>query len=1666
MVAGSSAHWHPPRSQAFSRGPAPFLLAHPACKHAATLLAPNFDGEGGNSDAPAPRLPVAPAQQHLGNPLSMLRQGSVGGPVTTATLGTATGDASARISDAARTGSKFHADATLLSTRGYSPHPRVHSRNSPGPAALTSWIKSSRNISRLQRLVRQYGSQMNHINVSAALTHLSQLSVEDAATAAALSATATAVKHKTGVICTVPSGAVEGACPMSSSRDVSIPALHGVAVDVPSSASLPASVSGDMSETCTGTSSTAAAASPAASPPLSKSGDSYCTPYDGVRELLSSLLTLVHEQLPHFEPRQLANTAWALGKWPAGLAGRDDALTAVLQASAPLLPYFGAQELANLLHGWASCAASSRAFSSGGSAGPTFDRALSSAPSVLSSQLPGGQAHAQDQSQTLALESGPRFHPHVFLMGHSRACMSQLKRGSFKMQELSNLLWSWGVLLGAGGAVTGLVSEVEGSWSVETVLGDQDAPAAGALAIPYHELLAAQLQLGLASASPQELANSILSLARLQLLPAPEWFEAFLLASRRHLLADIDQEAVTAGNTANSGQPTREAVAGRPRIGFSPQELSNLLWGCSKLHLRLPPSYLDDVAPALERCLPLMILPERVSVLWALAWQAKLNAGDWRSLWDTLAEPQATAAAAVPRQKTQGPGREGMRTGARAAEQWEGEHDPTADAVREGRETEWPLTGGPGSGGHTAEMQRCQEGWVSRAPGRAAPGTRTADVVHLAGWGAGEGESRASNMGETRQSGQPLMAESQLGAVTTQGTSTTSGWQRSTPAAADVRNHPLDPAIVAPPSFQTPSSPLVLKVNPGSAAAVGCPGRAPGYPQPGKARAERDAPTVEAEPQEQCQTQTPLLHQPQLQTEVTRWVGPVVQHVGPATASADKAAPLVRRVVLSVLDPLQRTPGASAPQDISMALWSVATLSATRGGCRTPLEAAAGASPLLRVDDGFSNCNNDGGNYSGHDRSEGADGDAADGATLLAPPDADVLVQVWSRWLEDMSPQGQANCVWAAARLRLRLPHRLQGRLAVWLLHRAQDLSPAELAAVLRGLGLLSSQLQPSQELSRATVVLLDQAYLRYARYGLCELAQVCYGGALLLRLLRRPGGATGSLSPELDDLAPLQQIPLPAAAAIRMSMDLEDAGLSCSAVGMAAPWPGSATAAGGSGVSPGMAATTAVAAAAQQRRLLQPLDALVGRLQQAYQREEGQKGLTAANRAVDPSGGRDGVRVVPEIAPWDDLAPYSAPALGLEVLVMTLEAVALILPIHGSSVRGSELSAWCQDLIRVHVRSIVIEPGHHVRALAPLLHAVAASAMSSVRAARARKQAERERRRAVPTSRSAALPRSSMDEFTRSGWVAERREELMQLRQTPGKVEASQQLQQDLPGARLAQRLSVQQQQPAAMMVQSQAQQHESLQTSPAQPQRPKQQQLLPPGHSTQSATWAASGLSVDWLQRFWSASASSVGDATPKEAAMMLWAMSALAVQPPDPWVRTLLNAVEPYLCATITGGAGDYGVSDQTLGILLSSLGHLRVQPSPQWMAMALAAVDFRVGGGGDVRGHREQGDMNTAALLGVLSGLAYLEWPLPADWLARLVRTVAPQLGRLNPAERTRAYMAVASLDAALADRVGFEFSELLAVGRAGRGPAGGAEWERGEEGTAQQRTLFTRSRGGW
>ncbi|GLC35427.1 hypothetical protein PLESTB_000208500 [Pleodorina starrii] len=1718
MVVGSPAHWHyPPRSQAYPRASAPSLLAHPASNHAVTLLAPSHDGAGLHAGAPTPRLPLVPAHQTtaspLGAPQPSLNHSASGSCGASVALATAPVEQAGRNREGVQVASDRGSSDTSPSGRGPGSGPGA----APDPAALTSWIKSARNITRLQRLMRQYGNQMNHIHVSALVTHLSQLAAEDSATAAALASAAATAADPSSNPTRDPRNEAAGqrhcaeAAPSRPQHDLPVP---------------PPSCGGG----CTGPPAESA-------PSRSSSADGAAAAAAGVRELLASLLALVHAQLPYFEPRQLANTAWALGKWPAGVPGRDGALAAVLQASGPLLPRFRPQELANLLHGWASCAASSRAAAP---LSPPPPPAPSSAPWETTSRASSSQPQQkqtpveQQARQQAAPQPVPQWQPLGWLTRHARACASQLRPGGrFKMQELSNLLWAWGVLLGGAGAGGGGgdgagagAGEMFPYWVSGAradgggpATGGQATPAAAAgLAVPYRELLAAQMQLGLEAAGPQELANSMLSLARLQLLPPPEWFDAFLRASRRHLLPDSSTSIATTGNrdgdnngdsracppfggrwphsapaasTSRGRDPARmspQPPAPHQRLGFSPQELSNLLWGCSKLHLRLPPGFLDDVAPALERCLPLMSLQERINVLWALAWQAKLGAGEW-AMWEPTAQPSRAAAAAAPAAAAAAVTAEAaavaVESGASAGLcRGQGVGGEGSQAASEGGSSRAPSRGREEDDQGVAEQSRTGRALSGSEPwgqdsgagaGATAPFPR-APVAAAAGGGDGGGGGGACGAPRGRvpdgAGGGNAVVAAEPGTRSGGPVDGPHAPPPPVPAAGVDRRGAARAA--APPADATAALGRTGHADrAGQSQPPPQPAAGLAYPRPGPAPLDRIS-------QDQFQQQQTLASHLRPAADEAPHGSSAAARVIPAPTALREpqrhsggGAPLVlRRVVRAVLHPLQRSPDAAGPQDVSVALWSVATLSAARAGgcCRDPAVAAAAATiPTTTTTTPLPSSR---GAIGGGD-----DGD--DGGELLAPEEADALLSAWGRCLDGMSPQGQANCVWAAARLRLAPPAELQGRLAAWLARHAGALSPPECAATLRGLGLLAAQgalaPRPAPELSRAARALLDQAYLRHARYEPWELAQVCYGGALLLRWLGRGGGAAAAAAAAAaaggSDMAQQLSTSLPAAAAVRMSMDLEDA------------------AAGAFGLGPALAPAAAAAVAAQQRRLAQPLDALLAHLQLAYRRAEVLQGGAAA---------------------WDEAAAAAAVAdslhrgdggvLGLEALVMTLEAVAAVLPAHVSPTRGSELSVWCQDLVRVHARRALTQAPHHVRALAPLLHACAAAAVSSVRVARARRQAALERRRAAAAAAGsgaggASLARSSMDEFMRSGRLAQRREELLLQLQAKERQEATQQ--EELPRSRLPQppppsRHVQEQQQRQAQQQQQQQQQDEEeasyrtrlLQTpaqalqqqtsaedlqglpAPAQPAAPAQP---PAGPLPQSAAWAASGLSPEWLQRFWAASGPSLRDATPQEAAMMLWAMSSLAVQPPDPWVGELLRAVERHLLR-----AGAPGVSDHTLGVLLSSLGHLRVRPSARFMAAALAAVDAWAAAG---CGEGRRREMAPSAVLGVLVGLAYLEWPLPPEWLARLVRAVAPQLGRLTPgAERTRAYMAVASLDAGLAERLGYEFGELLGAGptgagsTAGRGGGGGrgrgVEWERAEEGTAQQRTLFSRSRGGW
>lgn len=364
---------------------------------------------------------------------------------------------------------------------------RATPQSAPDPAALTAWIKSCRDVARLERLVRQHGERMNHIHVSAAITHLSQLAAADPAVSEALEAAAAA--------------AAAAAEPSSQ-----LQAPPGPAAGPALGASSAGSSAGSRAAELAGT-------------------------------LSQSLLRLLRSRLADCEPRQLANTAWALGKWPAGLRGRREALLDVARAAESQMSRFRPQELCNLLHGCASVIAA------GGACGAV----LPPPPGVSVTVSPAATAAGGGEA---AAAGGL---PASFLKVHAYACAAVLTQRrppaseagsgaghggarpsfssnntrnnnhSFKMQELSNLLWSWGALLGSD-SHDALSPDASGSRSA-MIRPSTRRPAVGSSAmqeavpphtLPYLEVLSAQMALGLEAAGPQELANSVHGLARLQ----------------------------------------------------------------------------------------------------------------------------------------------------------------------------------------------------------------------------------------------------------------------------------------------------------------------------------------------------------------------------------------------------------------------------------------------------------------------------------------------------------------------------------------------------------------------------------------------------------------------------------------------------------------------------------------------------------------------------------------------------------------------------------------------------------------------------------------------------------------------------------------------------------------------------------------------------------------------------------------------------------------------------------------------------------------------------------------------------------------------------------------------------------------------------------------------
>ncbi|KAG2452299.1 hypothetical protein HYH02_003323 [Chlamydomonas schloesseri] len=1619
------------------------------------------------------------------------------------------------------TGAKTRTAPTAGRDRQHQPLPQPQS--APDPAALTAWIKSARDVGRLERLVRQHGERMNHIHVSAAITHLAQLAAADPAVSETLEAAA---------------GAAAAPAAMSAATAPSEPA-QGAAVSAGQAVR------------------------------AARGGDGGTAAVEQARALAEALLRLLRSRLPDCEPRQLANTAWALGKWPAGLCGRREALLEVARAAASQLGRFRPQELSNLLHGCASVVASTSATA-----------ATAAAAGAAGASTSAAAAPAEGTFAEAAL-------PAAFLRNHAHACAAVLQRtlarsgshasradidsistGStsnvtaFKMQELSNLLWAWGALLGsdspdvvAGDADSGGSGGSGGSGSspraaavpsagrrpgaaaarAATLATGEDAPPPHLL--PCMDVLAAQLALGLGAAGPQELANSVHGLARLQIEPTWEWVDAAMAAARRHvrharpqpLLQQPQQPQQPPSVTGPSASPSPSSSGSSGRAaGFSPRELSNWLWGCSRLRLRLPRALLEgegegELAAALERCLPAMNLQERVNVLWALAWQAKLGVADWQEQ-----EPQQGCGQGAEQEQEQE--QEGaVRTAGHALQShvWRGAQSVVAvpPSATVGASQAHGHTGAHAAATTAAAPQQSALGRQGPAPRGSHAAPSQPHAVPAAGDAGGGSGDRGGALSGSVLNG---VLRSVLDAATA---SSSASAVAGATAAASRGSKPL-----VPPTPSTLAAALARKVSAASRSAAAAPA------------------TV-------------------------------------APAAAAQMAPL---------HPLT----ARRAQDVSVTLWSLATLhcagiegldlgASTRGGGSGTTRGQSsghGNSASAGAADGDGN----GANRASNSTERGRQQPTL--AAARATTAAQQLLQLWQDALPHMGPQALSNSVWAAARLRLRLTAPLTAGVLAALRRHGRGLAPPEAAAVVRGLGMLCATLplapsaaapeaqqaaapgaqllQPQQgatasagDLVAVVLGLLEHVYIRHASYSLGQLAQVCYGGALLLRwaggsrqLLQQPqpqSAASRGASGDGSDGDGDGGLFVPAALEIRMSLDLDD-----DMVYGSSSVASAAAAAAAAGLGPG-AAAAAAAARAQQRRLIPPLDWLLLQLQLAYR---GRAAKAASAAAGGSSGGEAGA--------GGTAAPVGV-SVSVEEVAMTLQAVGLLLP-EGASMltaaRCADLAAWGQDLTRMQLRRVLAAataaaatsaPPPHVRQLAPLLHAVAMAAVGSVHAARIRRAAAAERLRrasgAAPPGGGPAgggpgspyagegLARSSVDEFVVSGRKAARREEhrlqqlVQQVQQQQGAAvaqpEATPATAAAPPDAAAASARSVPPATSAnAATASATSGRFQPAQTHVAQPQptptpvpmTPQQQGgLLNP--ASPSPAWQASGLSPEWLARFWALTGPSLAEASPQEAALLLCALGALSVRPPEPWAHALLAAVRPHLRARPpllpqAAGAATTGVavaaaaayapspalSDQTLGLLILGLGKTHVAPPREWMVAALAEVEARASGGAACNAAAAAAAAASASapagstatpqpqppqpldprvLKCVLAGLAELEWPLPAEWLTRVVVGAAPRLRQLRPADRSRMYLSLVALDAGLADRMGYDFCHVIAAaaqsqqggaggggagaggagaGGGGAGGSGGAAAVAvaGTEGAGQQRSLFTRSRGGW
>ena len=343
---GPVAHWPmqpPPTARHANPGPRSSLIS--CSSHSSSPPPPSSSSARRLSPSPALLHRQAPPIPHAGHVTHAVSLGADASSTATASDLCIMGPGAAS-SDLSRARLRGSSDLNLYPPisggaggGGYIPSGSGATRRQHSPglqnSELNKLIKSTQSWQELQPVVEAYGWRMNHIHVSAAITHLAQLQHgrSSSHSSSTLGSSSSSSSHSSGT-----TGLSHGDASLSSPTYSSSSAAAAAAAAAGRS-SAQRSHSHHPEQRSSMSSSL-----PSPTPPAPSDMELHSSP--PYMPLLQSCLGLATEHIRLFGSRQLANMCWALATLGT-TAGTDFMASQLLPHSRALLPWFEPQHLAN-----------------------------------------------------------------------------------------------------------------------------------------------------------------------------------------------------------------------------------------------------------------------------------------------------------------------------------------------------------------------------------------------------------------------------------------------------------------------------------------------------------------------------------------------------------------------------------------------------------------------------------------------------------------------------------------------------------------------------------------------------------------------------------------------------------------------------------------------------------------------------------------------------------------------------------------------------------------------------------------------------------------------------------------------------------------------------------------------------------------------------------------------------------------------------------------------------------------------------------------------------------------------------------------------------------------------------------------------------------------------